>query len=57
MNDMKRKDKVYLYFFPHGYTQNSSIYLSDNKESILTLQVRPLTGQTSIQNGYINFKK
>ncbi len=38
----------YLYFFPNGMTEHAVVYLSDGEELIYSLEVHPLTAETTI---------
>ena len=41
--------KAYTYFFPHGYAEDSIVYLQmdGNDDVTISLQVRPLTGKVN----------
>jgi general secretion pathway protein H len=43
---------VYLFLFPHGYTQDALIHLEDEDARNFTVSVDALTGHTSIEEGY-----
>jgi general secretion pathway protein H len=44
---------VYLFLFPHGYTQDALIHLEDEDARNFTVSVDALTGRTSIEEGYL----
>lgn len=41
---------AYLYFFPSGFAEPSSIWLSDAHENVFTLEVEPITGKARVYN-------
>lgn len=48
--------KVYLYFFPKGYTEFAVIHLSDiDEENFLSLVVNPLTANVDISAEYVEY--
>lgn len=51
LDERQTKGRVYLYFFPGGYTQNAQITLSDAEDgaNTLTLVTQPLTGEVVIE--------
>src|SRR5690606_9525497 len=44
---------VYLYFFPHGYTQDALIHLADADGRVFTVKIYALTGRTRIIGEYV----
>lgn len=44
---------VYLYFFPHGYTQDALIHLADTHGNVFTVKIYALTGHTRIIGEYV----
>jgi len=57
MDEPKAEGKAYLYFFPHGYTQNALIHLTDPDNNVYTVKVYPLTGKTAIEAEYVEIPK
>lgn len=53
MDEPVRTGQAYLYFFPHGYTQDALIHLEDEDGRVFTVKVSALTGRTRIENGYV----
>jgi type II secretory pathway pseudopilin PulG len=49
--------KVYLYFFPHGYTQDAVIHLEDDSNRVFSVVVQALTGRPFIEAGYREVNK
>jgi len=50
--------KVYLYFFPKGYTEFAVIHLSDEDgEDFMTLVVNPLTGRVDVRTDYVEHEE
>ncbi len=50
------KNKTYLYFFPHGYTQDAIIHLATGSGAdvvYVTIRIEALTGAVRIDPGYI----
>jgi general secretion pathway protein H len=39
---------VYLYFFPHGYTQEAYIHLTDDDDVVFTLRLHAFTGKVEV---------
>ena len=57
MSEPATKGKVYLHFFPHGYTQDALIHLEDEDGHVFTVKVHALTGKVSIAGEYIEAPK
>lgn len=56
MDEPATEGVQYLYFFPHGYTQDALIHLVDEEERVFTVKVRALTGRTQIVPDYVEPK-
>ena len=46
----------YLRFFPHGYTENALVHLTDEGGDVLTVKIEALTGRTEILDHYVEPK-
>lgn len=57
MDDPQSEGKAYLYFFPHGYTQEALIHLEDNDGHVFSVKIAALTAKTTIRVGYLEPKK
>ena len=57
MREAATEGKVYLYFFPHGYTQDAIIHLVDEGGDLFAVKVSALTGRTRIQAGRMEVPK
>lgn len=53
MDKPEDENTVYLYFFPHGSTQEAIIHLKDDDNIQFSVRVRPLTGECKIENKYM----
>ncbi len=47
----------YLTFFPHGYTQDAIIHLTDPDGNVFSVSVEALTGRTKIAGEYVEVPK
>ena len=47
-----KSGRVFIYFFPQGYVQESAIHLTDRNDLHWTLAVQPLTGRVDIFNSH-----
>jgi len=45
--------EAYIYFFPNGYTQDAIVHLQDDERRVISVRVQPLTGQSTITDGYV----
>lgn len=57
MGEPATEGKVYLYFFPHGYTQDAIIHLADEGGDQFAVRVSALTGKTRIESGRMEIPK
>jgi general secretion pathway protein H len=57
MSEVESEGKAFLYFFPHGYTQDAIVHLEDTDNNVYSVRVQALTGRTSIEAGYVEVKK
>lgn len=57
MNEPADQGEVYLYFFPHGATQEALIHLEDDDGNVFTVEVASLTGKTRIHTEYKEIPK
>jgi general secretion pathway protein H len=57
MNEPASEGIVYLYFFPHGYTQEAYIHLEDDDDTVFTARVHALTGKVEMFPEYIEVPK
>jgi len=57
MDDPQSEGKAYLYFFPHGYTQDALIHLEDDDGHVFTVKVAALTAKTTIVPEYLEAGK
>ncbi|MEZ4272461.1 MAG: hypothetical protein R3C68_13845, partial [Myxococcota bacterium] len=53
MREPQFEGRAYLYFFPHGYTQDALIHLQYASDYKYTIKVSALTGKTQIFSEYI----
>lgn len=40
----------YVYFFPHGQTENAVIWVTDGNDHTFSVELHPLTGRTRVRN-------
>jgi general secretion pathway protein H len=57
MSEVASAGVIYLYFFPHGYTQDAVIHLEDDDGAVFTVQVHALTGKTEVFPEYMEVPK
>lgn len=57
MDEPQNEGKAYLYFFPHGYTQEALIHIEDDGGRVFTVKVAALTAKTAILAEYVEVKK
>jgi general secretion pathway protein H len=59
MSEPTNKGIAYLYFFPHGFTQDALIHLmeADDDQRVYTVKVSALTGKTTIVDEYVQVPK
>lgn len=53
MGKPESEGKVYLHFFPHGYTQEAVIHLENGEGEVFSVRVSALTGKTRIEDKYV----
>ena len=57
MRQPANEGTVYLPFYPHGYTHKAIIHLTDDDGTIFSIVVKGVTGQTEIDNKYVEVPK
>jgi len=57
MSEPKSSGKAYLYFFPHGYTQDAIVHLEAEGGRVFSVKISALTGKTLIQGEYMEIPK
>jgi hypothetical protein len=48
MSEVASVGVIYLYFFPHGYTQDAIIHVEDDDGAVFTVKEHALTGKTEV---------
>ncbi len=60
-DDPVNSEQVYLYFWPGGQTERAAIQVQIGAEApnddVMTVSVKPLTGQVTIDNGPVEMKR
>ena len=56
-HEPQSEGEAYLYFFPHGYTQDALIHLEDDDKRIFTVKISALTGHASVFDTYVEVPK
>lgn len=49
-----REGEVYLYFFPHGYTQKAVVHIEDDEGRVFAVKISALTGKTEVVDHYVD---
>nr|ADD93373.1 prokaryotic N terminal methylation motif domain protein [uncultured marine bacterium MedDCM-OCT-S01-C143] len=61
MSASQKEGQAYLYFLPHGYTQDAIIHLklgpAGDEGQVIAVSIEALTGQARITNGYVDAPK
>ena len=57
MDEPQTEGQAYLYFFPHGYTQDALIHLEDDEGRVFTVKIAALTAKTTIVPEYVEVKR
>ena len=53
----QKEGRIFIYFFPQGFVQESAIHLTDRNKLNWTLTIHPLTGKVDIMNKYVDLEE
>lgn len=48
-NDPRERGVGHIYFFPHGQTEHAVVWLTDDGDSIFSIEIHPLSGRARVR--------